>query len=369
MWLDDNDDYNTILWNKIEKFSFFYPLSQIRKLKPRLRKAISILWIISIIWIGSLIYSLIGNKIVNEYSPAIIFLAIGVVLVSIWPIAIIFLLFSECRFSAWIYDKWIELQWSGYLYDGELKEIKMYQYFENWNEYIKLISTELNGKITVQPFLYNPKIDIFLRKIQELFQENGVVFEKISDVKGIDISAPIEYRARFWFFSVWKLLSQEEKIHRIKNAMLFILLYLLFWGMLFISSLFWDEDTSYSEAIQQLPENFYSWLRIFLIMLVILMIFLIIHFIISVKKFYARKENNFVCIYNGYWWKWINLPENYVLSKINANYWIISEWNLEWIMLTIDDGDKTRIYKRPKNEEVERFCNDLLIEIKKHKEI
>ena len=37
-------------------------------------------------------------------------------------------------------------------------------------------------------------------------------------------------------------------------------------------------------------------------------------------------------------------------------------------MLTIDDGDKTSIYKRPKSEEVERFCNDLLDEIRKRKE-
>ena len=42
---------------------------------------------------------------------------------------------------------------------------------------------------------------------------------------------------------------------------------------------------------------------------------------------------------------------------------------LEWIMLTIDDDNETSIYKWPKNEEVERFCNDLLTEIEKRKRL
>jgi hypothetical protein len=42
--------------------------------------------------------------------------------------------------------------------------------------------------------------------------------------------------------------------------------------------------------------------------------FLIIYFIFAIKKFYARKENNTVCIDN------IVLSDTYVLSKIKANY-------------------------------------------------
>lgn len=361
------NDYDGIYWKKIEKFSFFYPLSQIWNTSPMIRKIVLVLWMLSILVAAFIVYMLVSNKLINENRPIIFIFTIAVVIVLLFITVIIYILLDKCKFNAWIYDKWIEIDLkTGRLY-SELNKVKIYQYHENWNDYIKLIYTEYDGRITTENLLYNPKMDDFLDKFQESFQKHWISCERISDIKKIDISDEVEYKTRFWFFKVWRLLSRKEKIHRIKNVMIFILLYLFFWGIMFISSLFWDEDTSFSEAIQQLPDNFYSWLKVFSIILVILIIFLTIQFILSIKKFYARIENNAVYILNWYWWKWINSSDNYILSKIKANYWIVTEWNLEWIMLNIDDGDKTKIYKRPKNEEVEHFCNDLLAEIRKRK--
>ena len=366
MIIDYDDNYSRVLWERIEKYSFFYPLWQIWNLNPTIRKIVLIIWVLSALWVMFVIYTLIGNKLISWQNFIIFLFAIGVIL-SLLPISIIFILFDKCRFIGCIYEKWIEIQWNGYSYD-ELKGIKLFQYHENWNEYIKLIYTEFDDRIVTETLLYNPKMDKFLEKIQESFQNKEINCEKISDIRNIDITDSIEYKTHFWFISVWKLLSWKERIYRIRNVMLFMLLYLFFWGIMFISSLLW-EDTTFSETMQQFPENFYSWLKVFLIILAILVMFLTIHFILSLKKFYARMENNAVYIQNGYWWKWVVLSDNYVLSKIKVNYWFIVERNIEWIMLTVYNWGENTIYKRPKNEEVERFCNDLSAEVTKHKKI
>ncbi len=367
MRLDDyDDDYSKILWKRIEKFSFFYSLSQVWKTNFKRKKLILVLLILIIIWAIFIVYSLTGNKLSIKGDFTVLLLAIGVVIVLISPMILIFVLLEKLRFDAWIYSKWMHFSWRSYLYT-ELKELKLFQYPENWNEYIKLIYTKYDDRITTEDILYNPKMDTFLNKLQETLESKWINCERITDIKNIEISESVEYEAHFWFFKMWELLSWKEKMHRIKNVMFFIWLYLFFWGSVFIISLLWNEDTPFSEVIQQLPENFYSWLKVFLILLVVLVVFLTIHFIYSVKKFYARMENNAVYIHNGYWWKWPFLSDNYVLSKIKVNYWFIVEWNIEWIMLTVDTWDESAIYKRPKNEETERFCSELADSVKKYK--
>lgn len=343
------NEYDEVFWKRIEKFSFFYPLSQIWKINPTIRKIISVLWILSVLGIGFVIYVVFGNKVITENSSLLSAFTIVVVLVLLCVVAIIYILFDKCKFNAGIYSKWIEIE-LGWCLFGELKWVKLYQYSENWDEYVKLIYTEFDDGIITETLLYNQKMDKFLEKIQEAFQNKGISFEKISDLRGIDISDPIEYKAYFWFFNVWELLSRKEKWKRVKW---FWIIYLCTLILLF----FWVFYKRFSIG------EIKSAIPVFLIMAWVLLAFLIIYFIFAIKKFYARKENNTVCIDN------IVLSDTYVLSKIKANYWIITEWNLEWIMLTINDGGKTSKYKRPKNEEVERFCNDLLNEIRKRKRL
>ena len=344
------DNYDEIYWKRIEKFRFFYPLSQIWNLNSLIRKIVFILWIISVLGIGFIAYTIVYNKLINQNSSIVFIFWVAVVSVLLSIVAIIYILFDKCRFKAWIYSKWVEI-WlnKGFLY-SELNEVKIFHYTENWNEYTKLIYTEYDGRITTETLLYNPKMDKFLEKFQKALQNHGISCEKISDIRWIDISNPIEYKVYFWFLSVWRLLSWKEKWEKVKG---FCVAYL--WAL--IALFFWICYRRFS------IEEIKSSMPVFFIMAWVLLVFIILYFILAIKKFYARKENNTVCIHN------IILSKTYVLSKIKAKYWIISEWNLEWIMLTIDDDDKTSIYKWPKNVEVERFCNDLLNEIRKRKEV
>ena len=43
------------------------------------------------------------------------------------------------------------------------------------------------------------------------------------------------------------------------------------------------------------------------------------------------------------------------------------EWNVEGIMLTINNWEKIVNFKRPRHEKVERFCSNLSDEVKKRK--
>lgn len=353
---DYDDDYSHLLWKRKEKFSFYYPVSKIWSENPWIKKTAKILWVLFIIWLVFFIYPIINGQLVEGNESFILLFAFWVVLILLWPIAIIFTIFDKCLFRAWIYEKWISIQWMrSHLYSDDLKEIKMFHYSENWNEYIKLIYIESNERVITEDMLYNPKMDKFLERFQETFQDHWISCKNVSDIKDVDINAPIEYSSRFRFFSVRKLLSSDEKWKRIKRAGI-IYLFMLFILLWMFSS--WGDDESYSSSW-----NTKSGAIAFLVIAWVILVCIIIYFILSIKKFYVRKENN--SVYINYAW----ISENYVLSKIKANYWIIVEWNLEWVILTIDDGDKTKIYKRPKNEEVERFCNDLLAEIKKRKEV
>lgn len=362
------DNQDDILWKRIENVSFSYSLSQVWKTNNKRKRLVLVLLILIIIWVALIVYYIMSNKLSMESDFTVFVPAVGAVIVLICPMILIFVLLEKLWFYAWIYSKWIDISWRSYLYT-ELKELKLFQYPKNWNEYLKFIYTKYDDRIITDDILYNPKMDAFLDKLQEILKNKWINYEVISDINNIDIHESVEYETNFWFFKVRRLLSRKERIHRVKNVMIFISRYLFLWGIIFISSLLWDEDTSFSEAIQQFPENFYSWLKVFLMLLVILVIFLTIHFILSVKKFYARIENNALYIHNWYGWKWPFLSNNYVLSKIKVNYWFIVEWNIEWIMLTIDDWEDAAIYKWPRNEKIEQFCSKISEEVRKRKKL
>jgi hypothetical protein len=367
------DDYDNLLWKRIEKFSFFYPIGQIRGVNKSLKETILSLWICTIIWFALILFCLLKNFISNNDLDLVIIFAIGSVIFLISLIFTIFILFEKCRFIAEIYEEWIRM-WDDTRTYEELKEVKIYQYSENWNEHIKLIYTEFDDRILTKTYLWNPKMDEFLGKIQGALLNRWINCEKISDIKDIDISDEKEYKAHFWFLNVWKLLSRKEKLHRIKNILKFVFVYLIFAVMFLIASIMWgwdDDNISFDEmrAGENILERFNFWIIFVLVLLAILVIFLTINFILSVKKFYARIENNTVYIHNWYWWKWVLSSDNYVLSKIKVNYWFITEWNVEWIMLTINDWGSNSIYKRPRNEQTERFCSELSDVIKKYRKL
>ena len=140
-----------------------------------------------------------------------------------------------------------------------------------------------------------------MEKFQKALQNHGISCEKISDLRGIDISDPIEYKAYFWFFKVWRLLSWKEKWEKVKGfcaAYLCALILLCFWVFY--------KRFSIEEIKSSIP--------VFFIMAWVLLFFIIIYFIVAIKKFYARKENNTVCIHNTV------LSKTYVLSKIKAKW-------------------------------------------------
>ena len=160
----------------------------------------------------------------------------------------------------------------------ELKDIKLYQYSENWAEYIKLIYTEIDDRILTKTYLWNPKMEKLLDKFQEILPKKWINCEKVNDIKNPDISDEIEYKARFWFFTVWNLLSEKEKLKRIKSIFIIYLcaLFLLFIWMIY------NRKRDFS------LENIKSDISIFLILAWILLILIIVYFIRSMKMFYAR---------------------------------------------------------------------------------
>ena len=362
---DDN-----LLWKRIEKLSFFYPLKKVRNTDQKFKK-----WMIALLFGMSIfiIYTLyIRIKVPLNDFVWIFLLSMGLLFSLIILLFTWFILFEKCRFIAEIYEEWIRM-WDDTRTYEELKEVKIYQYSENWNEYIKLIYTEFDDKILTKTYLWNPKMDEFLDKLQESLLNRWINCEKIKDIKGIDISDEKEYKAHFWFLNVWRLLSRKEKLHRIKNILKFVFAYLIFAAMFLSASIiwWWDDDISIDERLtsESILERFNFWISFVSILFIILIIFLTIHFILSVKKFYARIENNVVYIHNWYWWKWVSSSDNYILSKIKVNYWFIEEWNVEWIILTIDDWGNSSVYKRPKNEQTERFCSELSDVIKKYRKL
>jgi len=363
---DDN-----LLWKRIEKLSFFYPLKKVRNTGQKFKK-----WMIALLFGMSIfiIYTLyIRIKVPLNDFVWIFLLSMGLLFSLIILLFTWFILFEKCRFTAGIYEEWIRMWDDSRTYE-ELKEVKIYQCSENWNEYIKLIYTEFDDKILTKTYLWNPKMDEFLGKLQETLLNRWINCEKISGIKGIDISDEKEYKAHFWFLNVWRLLSRKEKLQRVKNILKFVFAYLMFAVMFLVASILWgweDDNISIDEMRtgENILERFKFWIIFTLVLLVILVIFLTIHFIISVKKFYARIENNTVYIHNWYWWKWVSSSDNYVLSKIKVNYWFITERSIEWIMLTINNWKEDIIYKRPRNEETERFCSELIDEVKKYRKL
>lgn len=372
MWSDDyDDDYSKLLWKRRDKLSFFYSLKKVRSTNLKFKKWMIALLFGMFVWIVFTLYIWINVPLNGD--TGIFLLSMGLLFSLIIILFIWFVLFEHIRFTAGIYDKWI-MMWDDCRTYKELKEVKLYQYPDNWNEYIKLIYTEFDDKILTKTFLWDPKMDEFLDRFQDALLDKWIDCEKISDIKNIDISDEVEYKVYFWFFSVWKLLSLKEKLHRIKNILIFVFVYFIFAAMFLFASILWwwdDDNISFNERLtsENILERFNFWITFVLVLLVILIIFLTIHFILSVKKFYARIENNTVYIHNWYWWKWPFLSDDYVLSKIKVNYWFIIEWNMEWIVLTIDDWKENMVFKRPKHEKVERFCSNLLDEVRKHKKL
>ena len=107
MGKDENDEF---FGKNIENFSFFYPLSQIWKLSSLIRKIVLVLWIISVLGIGFIIYTIVYNKLVNQNSSIVFIFWVAVISVLLSIVAIIYILFDKCRFNAWIYSKWIEIE-------------------------------------------------------------------------------------------------------------------------------------------------------------------------------------------------------------------------------------------------------------------
>lgn len=343
------DDYNNLLWKRIEKVSFFYSLKKVRNTNQKFKKGmIALLFGLSIFMIYTLY---IRIKVPLNDFIWIFLLSIGLLFSLIILLFIIFLSFENIRFTAEMYEKWMNIRGDTRMYE-ELKDIKLYQYSENWAEYIKLIYTEIDDRILTKTYLWNSKMERLLDKFQEILPKKWINCEKVNDIKNLDISDEIEYKARFWFFTVWNLLSEKEKLKRIKSIFIIYLcaLFLLFIWMIY------NRKRDFS------LENIKSDISIFLILAWILLILIIVYFIQSMKKFYARKENNAVYIRKYTW-----LSDNYVLSKIKVNYWFITEWNTEWIILTINFNNTETVYKRPKNEEVERFCSELVDTVKKYR--
>ena len=368
MWSDDTK-YSRAYWKRLEKFIFFYPLWDVWEENKKFRKWMIALLFGLILWIGYTLY--IRNYVpLDIESFSVLLLAVGVVFSLIVWLAIIFVLIENIKFKAEMFEQWITIQEKSFSY-WVIKDVKFLKCEEEWNEYIKIISTDIEDKILTKNILYNPKIEKVLEKIQESFEYKWIKCERIIDAKNLDISDETEYEVNFWFLKVWKLLSWEERFHRIKNISIFIFVYLIFAVVSFVVVLLWwgEEDITIRDALQpeKLAENFNFWISFYSLLLVVLVVFLTIHFILSVRKFYARIENNMVYIHNGYWGDWFLSSSNFVLSKIKVNYWFIMEWNVEGIMLTINNWEKIVNFKRPRHEKVERFCSNLSDEVKKRK--
>ena len=171
------------LWKKIEEFKFCYPLFQIWKLHPKRIKIIEVLLLILVIL--GIIYSSINNNLGSSEITSIyindwvvtIFIVVTIVILSV-------LCFSGLVFRARIYSKWVELQFDHFY--KECKKVKISQYSENGDEYIKLIFIQTDNLITTETLLYNPKMNKFLDRFQKSFQNNWISCERISNTKGWD---------------------------------------------------------------------------------------------------------------------------------------------------------------------------------------
>lgn len=325
------------LWKVIEKFSFFYPLSQVPKLNTKIKKMIWMAFILlAIFFILLIIYKseswnmplilLYVKEWFRACVPVQLFLRLTLLCYS----------HEELTFNACVYSKWVKLQFDHFY--SKYKDVKIYQYLENWDEYIKFIFTETSGWITTETFLYNPKMDKFLEMFQGSFRSNGINCEKISNLKGVDVKDRIDYKAHFGFLTMWKLLPRKEILEKLKLHWYRT----LFVWVISLMTVTWEYFTPRGGLIM-------FWICFTLIM---------IWFIREVSSFYVTIENNAV---------WVSDFRYYLLSNIEADYKIEAKWNLELISLTIKEWEKTRTYKRPRHKEVERFCNDLLAEIQKRK--
>lgn len=332
------------LWKKIEEFKFCYPLFQIWKLHPKRIKIIEVLLLILVIL--GIIYSSINNNLGSNEITSIyindwvitIFIVVTIVLLSV-------LCFSGLVFRACIYSKWVELQFDHFY--KEYKNVKILQYFENWDEYIKLIFTQTDDLITTETLLYNPKMDNFLERFQGSFQNNWISCERISNTKGIDISNPVDYKVHFSFLTVLRLLSKKERRKRIEETIKHSLIRAVIFFVVLIS------------IVKEVLSRQLSPCALLIMFWILFVIFAILY-MLSSDGFSTTIENNAV---------WIDDFEYYILSKIKAKTSIVKEWNIEIVSLTIDNWKKTKTYKWPRHPEVERFCNDLFAEIKKRQEV
>lgn len=154
-----------------------------------------------------------------------------------------------------------------------------------------------------------------------------------------------EYKTTFSFLKVWKLLSKKERIWNIKN--LCSLLCFIFVWMLFI----W--------LVPANLKKFYNFLIIWFCFAVAWVFFIIKR----LKKFEEILYNNKVYLWGTCY---------YFSSINNIDYCYIVENGIEWLMLTLEKctnkwKSHTKVYKRPKEPEVEQFCKDLIDAVKKSK--
>lgn len=334
------------LWKVIEKFSFFYPLSQVPKLNTKIKKMIWMAFILlAIFFILLIIYKseswnmplilLYVKEWFRACVPVQLFLRLTLLCYS----------HEELTFNACVYSKWVKLQFDHFY--SKYKDVKIYQYLENGDEYVKLIFTQTDDLITTETLLYNPKMDNFLERFQGSFQNNWISCERISNTKGIDISNPVDYKVHFSFLTVLRLLSKKERRKEIEDFIKHSLIRAVIFFVVLIS------------IVKEVPSRQLSPCTLLIIFGILFAIFAILS-ILSFDGFSTTIENNAV---------WIDDFDYYILSKIKAKSSIIKEWNIEVVSLTIDNWKKTKTYKWPRHPEVERFCNDLLTEIKKRQEV
>ena len=334
------------VWKKVKKYSFFYPISQNWRLHPAIKIIVCMLLILVILlviyiklWCDSVRCTMINlnnspflSNMIGWF-PEIFVLLLVVLLIVLFCV-------GKWKFEAEIGSKWVELQFD-HFYD-EYKDVKLFRYFEKEDEYIKFIFTQNDDLITTETFLYNHKMEKFLDKFQESFQKNWITCEKINDIKWVDLSERVDYKAKLWFRNMRSLIPKKKRKEHIQESYrnIFGMVVFVFWGLIAAFNKHYPQSFTY-----------------FVVAGLVTYIILTTLSILGMGSFNVTIEDNAV---------WFDDFHYCVLSKIKkVSYETTMKWNVELICLTIDDWNKVKTYKRPKNETVERFCNDLIDEVGK----
>lgn len=326
--------------------SFFYPIFQTwrRNIVVKIITYILLILIILLLIYIKLWCNIVRCTMITWVNSTILTYIIGwfpgVSTILFLSLLITLICCNKWKFNAWIYSKWVELQFE-YYYD-DIIDVKIFRYFENRDAYIKFIFTKKDGLITTETFLYNNKMEKFLDKFQESFRKKWITCEKINDIKWVDICERVDYKAKLWFRNMRRLMSKKKRKEHIEESYrsIFGIVIFVFWGLI-------------AAFDKHYPKSF----PYFVVAGFVTFIILTILSILRIGDFDATIENNAV---------WFDDYHYCVLSKIKkAHYETNMRWNVEIICLSIDDWNSVRKYRWPKNGTVELFCNDLLNKIKK----